>query len=175
MIKQKNKYYAKLFFILFFIVVNPYIAKIYFYFGKNKYYAKKYGGGKNSITILYIMLIRHGTIGRQTLYIYILLYSSLLSSSYYYTRETRTRILLLLYCFILLRFLLLLLFYLLLHYTLFLYIHILNQIQTKTNYLWSLIPLPHICPSMHIQLVLILHRSAFSPFILLRPKIKACQ
>ena len=56
---------------------------------------KKSWGQKNSITILYIMLIRYGIVGRQnTIYIYILLYSSSLSSSLilYYTHETRTRI-----------------------------------------------------------------------------------
>ena len=67
---------------------------------------------------------------------------------------------------------LLLLFYLLLYYTLFLYTHIRNQIQTKTNYLWSLIPLPHICSPKLFQPLIILHMLVFSPCLSPRPKIQ---
>lgn len=82
------------FFSYYFLLWSIPILQLYnFILVKTNTMPKKSWGRKNSITILYIMLIRYGIIGRQTT-IYILLYSSLLSSSLilYYTHETRTRI-----------------------------------------------------------------------------------
>ena len=79
------------FFSYYFLLWSAYIAILYFYFEKNKYYAKKIWGQKNSITILYIMLIRYGTIGRQILYIYIALFFFALFFSYI-IRTKRVRV-----------------------------------------------------------------------------------
>ena len=133
---------------------------------------KKTWGRKNSITILYIMLIRYGTIGRQILYYIALFFFAFLSSSILYTRNAYAYILLLLYYFILLRFILLLLFYLLLYYTLFLYTRSTKRNRTKTIYLLLYLLSTHICTLKHAQLVLILHMSVFSPCLSLRPKIQ---
>ena len=133
---------------------------------------KKTWGRKNSITILYIMLIRYGTIGRQILYYIALFFFAFLSSSILYTRNAYAYILLLLYYFILLRFLLLLLLYLLLYYTLFLYFRIPTKNLTKTNYLLLHLLSLVIYPPKHFLSILFLHRSAFSPCLSLRPKIQ---
>ena len=119
------------------------------------------------------MPIRYGTIGRQTLYIYIALFffAFFFSYSILYARNAYAYILLL-YYFILLRFLLLLLFYLLLYYTLFLYFRIPTENLTKTNYLLLYLLSLVIYPPKHFLSLLILHRLAFSPCLSLRPKIQ---
>ena len=133
---------------------------------------KKSWGQKNSITILYIMLIRYGIVGRQNT-IYILLYSSSLSYLIlYYTHETRTRIYYYDITLFFFAFFFLLLFYLLLLHTLFLYTHIPNQIQTKTNYLWLLLLSPYICTIKLFLSILILHMLVFSLCLSLCPKIQ---
>lgn len=175
MIKQKTNTMPNFFnyfaLVLFFIVVNPYIARIHFYFEKNKYYAKKIMGAEkfHNYIIYYADSLRHYWAVEHYIYI-TLFFFAFLSSSILYTRNAYTHLLLLLYCFILLCFLLLLLLYLLLYHTLFLYFRIPTKNLTKTNYLLLYLLFLVIYPPKHFLSALFLHRSAFSPCLSLLPK-----
>ena len=91
MIKQKKQILCQTFFHTIFYCGQPYIAMIYFYFEKNKYYAKKIMGAEKfcNYIIYYADSLRHYWTANTILYCFILLRFILLL---YYTHETRTRI-----------------------------------------------------------------------------------
>ena len=78
--------------VLFFIVVNPYIAILHFYFEKNKYYAKKNMGAEkfHNYIIYYADSLRHYWTASTILYYFILL--RLLLLLFYIIRTKRVRV-----------------------------------------------------------------------------------